>query len=281
LLLTNTNYGRGWIGVLRAEKSWDFGLTLAGAFTYQDVRDSGALTSSIASSIYGNTASLDGNFGAPGHSNDEVRWAFRYNLSYEHAFFGDYKTRLDLFGTTRAGSPFSYAMQDLGGTRSLTFGTAGTNTRYLFYVPTGINDPKVVYDSQATADRINTIIENSGLKNYRGQIAPRNAFRSKPFTRVDLHVEQELPLPLGARFSVFGDIENFTNFINHNWGQQLRSTFPYRKVVGKVSCVASGSNACAQYKYEQPNSDTFLADELVTTNGSSLYAIRIGARISF
>ena len=34
-------------------------------------------------------------------------------------------------------------MQDLGGTRSLTFGTAGTNTRYLFYVPTGINDPKV------------------------------------------------------------------------------------------------------------------------------------------
>lgn len=281
LLLTNTDYGRGWLGIVRAEKNWDFGLTLGGAFTYQDVRDAAALTSSQASSIYGNTANLDANFGAPGHANDEVRWAFRYNLSFERAFFGDYKTRIDLFGTTRAGSPYSYTMQDLSGGRSGVFGTAGSALRYLFYVPTGINDPKVVYDSAATADRINTIIENSGMKDYRGKIAPRNAFRSKAFTRVDLHLEQELPLPLGARFSVFGDIENFTNFVNSKWGQQLRSSFPYRKTVARVSCVAAGGNACAQYKYEQPSSDTVLADELVTANGSSLYTIRIGARISF
>jgi len=144
-----------------------------------------------------------------------------------------------------------------------------------------VNDPKVIYDSEATRDRINAIIENSGLKNYRGQIAPRNAFRSKAFTRVDLHLEQEVPLPLGTRFSLFADVENFTNLLNHKWGQQLRSSFPFRKVVSKVSCVSAGTNTCAQYKYEQPSSDTVLADELVTTNGSSLYAIRVGARISF
>jgi len=149
--------------------------------------------------------------------------------------------------------------------------------RYLFYVPTE-NDAKVVYDSDATRDRINAIIENSGLKNYRGQIAPRNAFRSKAFTRIDLHLEQEVPLPLGTRFSLFADVENFTNFLNHKWGQQLRSSFPFRKVVAKVSCATA---ACTQYKYEQPSSDAVLADELVTTNGSSLYAVRIGARISF
>ncbi|MEJ5975229.1 carboxypeptidase regulatory-like domain-containing protein [Novosphingobium sp. PS1R-30] len=281
LLLTNTDYGRGWIGVARAEKSWDFGLTLGGAFTYQDVRDAGALTSSQAGSIYGNGANLDANFGGPGHSNDEVRWAFRYNLSFERAFFGEYKTRLDLFGTTRAGSPYSYVMQDINSTRSNVFGTAGSNSRYLFYVPTGINDSKVVYDSAATAERINTIIEGSGLKDYRGQIAPRNAFRSKAFTRVDLHLEQELPLPLGAKFSIFGDIENFTNFLNSKWGQQLRNSFPYRKIVARADCVAAGTNACAQYRYSAPSTDTVLADELVTTNGSSLYSIRIGARISF
>lgn len=280
LLLTNTKYGRGWIGVLRAEKSWDWGLTLSGAYTYQDVRDAGALTSSQAGSIYGNGANYDANFGGRGHSNDEVRWAFRYNASFERAFFGDYKTRIDIFGTTRAGSPYSYTMQDLSGQRSGVFGTAGSALRYLLYVPTE-NDPKVVYDSDATRDRINAIIEGSGLKNYRGQIAPRNAFRSKAFTRIDLHVEQEVPLPLGTRFSLFADVENFTNLLNHKWGQQLRSSFPFRKVVTKVSCVAAGANACAQYRYEQPSSDTVLADELVTTNGSSLYAIRIGARISF
>ncbi|BBD97845.1 TonB-dependent receptor [Sphingobium amiense] len=281
LLLTNTSYGRGWIGVLRAEKSWDWGLTLSGAYTRQDVRDAGALTSSQASSIYGNGANYDANFGGRGHSNDEVRWAFRYNASFERAFFGDYKTRLDLFGTTRAGARYSYVMQDLSGGRSGVFGTAGSASRYLFYVPTGINDPKVIYDSDATRDRINAIIEGSGLNGYRGQIAPRNAFRSKAFTRIDLHVEQEVPLPLGARFSLFADVENFTNFLNHKWGQQLRSSFPFRKTVAKVSCVASGGNACAQYKYEQPSTDTVLADELVTTNGSSLYSVRVGARISF
>lgn len=281
LLLTNTDYGRSWIGVVRFDKTWDFGLTIGGAYTRQDVRDAGALTSSIASSNYGNSTYYDPNSISPGHANDEVRWAFRYNLSYEHAFFGDYKTRLDLFGTTRAGSPYSYAMQDLSGGRSGVFGTAGTNTRYLFYVPTSLSDPKVVYDSATTANRIDAIINGSGLAAYRGQVAPRNAFRSKAFTRIDLHLEQEVPLPLGARFSVFGDIENFTNLLKSSWGQQLRSSFPYRKVVAKVSCVANGGNACAQYKYEQPNPDTILADELVTTNGSSLYTIRIGARISF
>jgi hypothetical protein len=128
LLLTNTDYGRSWIGVVRFDKTWDFGLTIGGAYTRQDVRDAGALTSSIASSNYGNSTYYDPNSISPGHANDEVRWAFRYNLSYEHAFFGDYKTRIDLFGTTRAGSPYSYAMQDLSGGRSGVFGTAGTNT---------------------------------------------------------------------------------------------------------------------------------------------------------
>lgn len=289
LLLTNTSYGRGWVGVLRAEKTWDWGLTLGGAYTRQDVRDASSLTSSQAGSIYGSSANYDANFGGPGHSNDEVVWSFRYNVSFEKAFFGDYKTRIDLFGTTRAGARYSYTMQDTSGGRSGVFGTGGSTSsatsstapRYLFYVPTGASDPLVTYDSVATRDRVNAIIESSGLSQYRGQIAPRNAFRSKAFTRIDLHLEQELPLPLGAKFSLFGDIENLTNFVNHNWGQQLRSSFPFRKIVARVSCVAAGTNTCAQYRYEQPSSDTVLADELVTTNGSSLYSIRIGARISF
>ncbi|MDE2411055.1 MAG: carboxypeptidase regulatory-like domain-containing protein [Sphingomonadales bacterium] len=281
LLLTNTSYGRGWVGVLRLEKQWDWGLTVGGAYTRQDIRDAAALTSSQASSLYGNGANLDPNFGGPGHSNDEVTWSFRYNVSFEKALFGDYKTRIDLFGTTRAGARYSYSMQDTSSGRSSTFGTAGSNSRYLFYVPTSTTDPLVNYDSTATRDRIDAIIKSSGLSGYRGQIAPRNAFRSKAFTRLDLHVEQEIPLPLGARFSIFSDIENFTNLLNRNWGQQLRASFPYRKTVTKVTCQAVGTNPCGTYLYSSPSSDTLLADELVTTNGSSLYAVRFGARITF
>jgi len=48
-----------------------------------------------------------------------------------------------------------------------------------------------------------------------------------------------------------------------------------------VSCVAQGTNTCAQYLYTQPRSDALIADQLVTANGSSLYAIRVGVRVSF
>jgi len=283
-ILGNTSRGRGYIGVVSLSKKWDFGLSTWASFTYQDVRDQAAVTSSIASSNYGNTAYYDANSGAYGHSNDEVRYSFKYDVDFDHAFFGDYRTRIDLFGETRIGSPFSYTMQEASspGGRGQVFGTAGNTSRFLFYVPTGPNDPLVTYDSAATAARIDQIINSTGLKNYRGKIAPRNAFNSKWFTKIDLHVEQEVPTFVGkSKISLFADIENLPNLINHHWGEQLRNFFPYTDVVAKVSCVAKGANACAQYQYSAPSSDSFLADQLITVNGSSLYSIRIGARFSF
>lgn len=281
ILLTNTKLGRSLIGVARFDKTFDFGVNIFGSYTLQDVKDQAPATSSIASSNYNNGPYLDPNRVAYGPSNDQVKWTFKYGIGFDRTFFNDYHTRFNLFGETRAGSPFSYGFQDSTNARSTVFGTTGTNTRYLFYVPTGINDPLVTYDSVATRDRVDAIVSGSGLANFRGQTAPRNAFRSKAFTKLDLHAEQELPLPFGGRFTLFGDVENFTNLLNRRWGQQLRSTFSYTKTLVNVSCVAAAGNTCAQYQYSLPRSDLQIADELVTANGSSLFAIRIGGRVSF
>ncbi len=86
---------------------------------------------------------------------------------------------------------------------------------------------------------------------------------------------------MGTKFTVFGDIENLTNLVNHKWGQQLRSTFYFNKSVARVTCVAAGVNTCAQYQYLSPTPANLIADQLMTANGSSLYALRVGARISF
>uniref|UniRef100_UPI0035CBD06A TonB-dependent receptor n=1 Tax=uncultured Sphingomonas sp. TaxID=158754 RepID=UPI0035CBD06A len=288
-ILGNTTRGHGYIGVVSLAKKWDFGLDAYGSFTYQDVWDQAAVTSSVASSNYGNTAYYDANSGAFGHSNDEVRYSFHYSLGYDHAFFRDYKTTISLFGETRIGSPYSYTMQDAGtlAGRSQTFGTAGNTSRFLFYVPTGINDPKIFYADtvngvSATANRIDQIINSTGLSKYRGKIAPRNGFNSKWFSKIDLHLEQEIPTFVGkSRISVFADIENLPNLLNHKWGEQLRNFFPYTDVVAKVACKPSGTNPCAQYTYSAPSTDAFLADQLITVNGSSLYSIRLGAKFSF
>ncbi|RVT89853.1 TonB-dependent receptor [Sphingomonas crocodyli] len=293
LFLTNTKKGRSYVAVARVNKSWDFGLSHMFSFTYQNIKDATPATSSTASSNYGNGAFLDANGAAYGTSNDEVKYAFKYSVDYQHAFFGDYKTTVALFGETRIGRPYSWTFQDLSNARSPIFGTAGSNSRYLLYVPTGTNDPLVTYDSLATQTYMENLINSSDLKKYRGKIAPRNKFNSRWFTRIDLHLSQEIPAFLGgkSRITLFADVENFTNFLNKNWGQIREYQFPYNIVAARVQCLTTPqtapgmtgtaatttAQACQQYRYSMPQSAP--SDQIYTRQ--SLYAIRVGARFSF
>lgn len=301
ILLTNSKLGRSYVGVARVRKSFDFGLDAGFSFTYQDIKDQNPATSSTAGSNYAAGVSLDPNGPAYGIANDEVKYAFKYDLSYEHAFFGDYKTTVGLFGETRIGHPYSFTFRDTA-TRSTVFGTIGTGTRYLLYVPTGLNDPLVSFDSANNAQLFNNYIDAVGLSKYRGKIAPRNGFNSKWFTRLDLHLAQELPTFVGhSRFTVFADIENLTNLINKNWGQIREYAFPYTVSPVQVSCltapvatgtapgaaVAGNGQTCAQYRYV-PNQTAvvngvtqFTAPTDTIYARQSLYSIRIGVRFTF
>jgi hypothetical protein len=306
ILLTNTKRGRSYIGVARFDKSWDFGLNLYGSYTYQDVKDQAPATSSTAGSNYSNGAFIDPNRVAYGISNDEVRHQFKYGLTFERPFFGDFKTTIALFGESRSGHPFSYTFQDFGGTRSAVFGTTGVSTgtgtggnRYLLYVPTLGGDSKVSYSSTAVQQAVENFIRASGLEKYAGGVAPRNAFRSKWFTKLDLHLSQELPTGLGSsRLKVFADIENFTNLINKNWGQIREYTFPYNVPVVRVQClttpVATGTTptaaqiaantgqACAQYRYSPVGAaSAFSVQQDQIYASQSLYAVRLGVRFEF
>ena len=302
ILLTNTDKGRAYIAVARIDKTWDSGLSINGSFTYQNVKDAAPATSSTAGSNYSNGAFSDPNNVQYGISNDQVKYFFKYGVNYDHAFFGDYKTTFALFGESRIGHPFSYTFQDFGSNRSSVFGTTGVSSgtgtggnRYLMYVPT-VNDTKVSYSSAAVRDAVNAFIDASGLAKYRGQVAPRNAFHSKWFTRLDLHLAQEIPTFVGgSRVTVFADIENFTNFLNKNWGQQREYVFPYNAAVVRVQCLTApvtvdgtgtvatnASQACAQYRYSPAGGGanfTAPADQVYVNQ--SLYSIRIGARFTF
>jgi hypothetical protein len=285
IVLTNTKKGRSYVAVARARKDFDFGLGLGAAFTYQDIKDAAPATSSTAGSNYANGAFLDANGAAYGVSNDEVKYNIKYDVTFEHAFFDDYKTTFAIFGETRIGRPYSYTFQDTSSGRSAIFGTTGSNSRYLMYVPT-VNDPLVVYDTPQTAETLNAFFESSGLAKYRGKIAPRNAFNSRWFTRIDLHAAQELPVPgwSKARVTLFADVENFTNMLNKKWGQIREYQFSYTAVAARVTCLtatgaaATNTNqACAQYRYSLPTatpSDTIYSRQ-------SLFAVRFGARFSF
>ncbi|MGK6324922.1 carboxypeptidase regulatory-like domain-containing protein [Sphingomonas sp. DT-51] len=300
ILLTNTNKGRSWIGVARFDARWDFGLAAYGSFTYQDVKDQAPATSSTASSNYSNGAFVDPNNVSYGVSNDQVQYQFKYGLTFDHAFFGNAKTQIALFGETRSGRAYSYTFNDQvpSGSRSANFGTIGTATRYLLYVPTFGGDSKVSYGSAAQQQQIEGYFRAQGLGKYQGKIAPRNSARSPWFTRLDLHLAQDIPTFVGAsRVQVFADIENFTNLLNRKWGQISEYVFPYNVAPVRVTClqapVATGAagvqttttgQACGQYRYTPAATDAagnFVAPTQTVYGRQSLYTIRLGARFSF
>ncbi len=285
--------GRSHIGVVRFQKAFDWGLSFGGSYTLQDVTDVSPATSSVAFSLYASQPSADPNFATLGTSADETKWAFKYNLGFDRAFFGDYRTVVQLFGETRAGRNYSFTMQSIGN-RSPVFGTVGNNDRYLLYVPTSTSDPIVSYDSAATQTSLETLINNTRLRDFRGQIAPKNIARSRAFTRIDLHLEQEIPTFIGkSRISIFGDIENLPNLINSDWGGLRQFGFPYTSANVQVQCLTTATptgtapgagvvntaptQACTQYRYSAFR-DT---NEQALSINNSLYLIRVGARLSF
>jgi outer membrane receptor for ferrienterochelin and colicin len=313
-LLYNDGRGRSHIGVVKIDKAFDFGLTLGGSFALQDVKDVSPATSSTPGSLYANAPKADPNSPAYGKGNDETTWRYTYSAGFDRAFFGEYRTRIQLFGETRAGRRYSFSMQDLAPqgqncARTCTFGTVGNNDAFLLYVPTGANDARVSYgDTTATVNGVTTVtqtaaqaqaglealINNTNLKNFRGQIAPKNIARNRAFTRIDLHLEQEVPTFVGkSKISIFADIENLPNLLNKDWGGLRQFGFPYTASAVRVQClqtaVATGTTPtaaqfsttaatpCAQYRYtayRDPNESALVFNQ-------SLYLIRLGARFTF
>ncbi|MGN6269748.1 MAG: carboxypeptidase regulatory-like domain-containing protein [Sphingomonas sp.] len=290
IILTNFDKGRSYVAVARFDKSWDWGLSVGASYTYEDVKDNAAATSSQATSLYKYTAFDDPNLSAYGTSNDQIKWQAKFHADFDHAFFGDYKTKIALFGSVQAGRPFSYTMQEVASGRSPSFGTVGNTSGYLLYVPTGVNDPNVVYDNDSTKSQLDEYIDHSVLKKYRGKVAPRNIDHSKTRVRMDLHLEQEIPTFVGgSRIALFADVENFLNLLNSKWGVQEQVPFSYTVPIVKVQCLTAGgavstaATPCAQYKYSA-NSSTGISkpnQSLISPIQNSLYLIRVGVRLKF
>lgn len=293
LLLTNSNEGRGIFLTARFAKSWDFGLSIEGSYTRADVEDVGALTSATAGSLYSNNAFLDPNNAAYGTSIYQIRDTWKFGIDFSREFFGDYKTRFNIFGEYRSGRPYSLTMSDaFTGGRSNVFGTNGNNGRFLAYIPT-LNDPLVSFDSVASQDAYNTLITSLGADRFRGRIAPKNSQQSRDVFRVDLHVEQEVPALVGdARFTLFADIENVLNLIDSDWGALRQVGFPQTASINNVQCLtaavptgtaptsaqiaASPTQGCVQYRYSSVRTPT-----INTVTRQSLYGIRVGIKFSF
>jgi hypothetical protein len=281
LLLENTDQGYSWNIVTSVQKAWASGFYFGFDYTYQRARDVNSGTSSVALSNYNNSAADDPNNAAYGISNYQRDNQFRVNLGYANQIWGDNTTSINLFFYSISGQRFSYTFQDNTPNRSAVFGTTGTNSRYLIYVPdvSGFGaDPRVTYANVATYEAFRDFVLNSPLAEYQGQIAPKNIGESPRWNKVDLGFNQQVPFFGPTKWEFFIDIDNFTNMLNRKWGALNQVAFPYYAPIVNVACTGTTSltTACNQYVYSNARTPQF-----TNQTQSSLWGIRFGARFSF
>jgi hypothetical protein len=284
LLLTNTNKGYSWNIAAKVNKRWSNGLYTQASYTFQRARDFNSGTSSVAASNYGNAAAgLDSNNAAYGISNYQRDDAYRLLVGYDFNLFGDNNTRVELFFNSLSGQRYSYTMADQasGSNRSAVFGVAGTNNRYLMYVPnvsSATADPRVTYATGFDFAGFQSFIQNSELNKYQGSIAPKNIGRTPRYNKLDLSIRQEVPFVFGGKIELLADIENVLNLLNSNWGTIRQVAFPYYGTLVNVTCATT---ACTQYTFNNRSGTTFAAPTQGVNLNGSLWSVRFGARVKF
>lgn len=272
-MLTNVkgDSGDSTVLSLSVDKSWDFGLDAALGYAYVDASEVSPMTSSVAYSNYNYIATSDPQDPGVATSNYEIPNRFTLKMDYKHSFFGNYDTKFTLYGTYNEGRPYSYTFSSAVNSG---LGDSSSQGRQLLYVPTGEDDPNVVFGSGFDYASFDAFVKDHGLDKYRGRISPRNAFNSDWWSKLDLRVEQEFPgFRKQDKASAYIVIENFTNLLNKDWGVQEYAAYPqYQSVVAATADATTGT-----YTF---NTYTPPSGMSVETN-SSFYEIHIGVRYKF
>jgi hypothetical protein len=257
-------------------KSWfDNKLKMYLAYSDTEAEDVFAAGSSTQGSNYGKYATCNNQF-SPNLCTKPSLWGAseRYvgTLDYTAEFFGaDNPTRFYLYWLRESGRPFSYTYD------SNIIGDGYRDERDLWYVPTGPSDPLVSF-SDGTGDAFYAFVDRY-LSDYKGQVAPANAFQSPWKTRMDLKITQEIALPdtpyVGdAKAELFLDIYNFGNLLDDENGQIYDAGY-----LGVTKSLDVTVNADNTYTYSN-----FDDGHLRYRNGSrfvSVWKAMVGFKLSF
>ncbi|MCZ8116438.1 TonB-dependent receptor [Silanimonas sp.] len=194
----------------RQNDAWSWSLS----YSFTDATDVNPLGSSVAYSSWIGRASFDPNAEEEARSPYVTRDRIIGNLSWKHAFFGDYSTEVGLFYEGRSGKPYSWTYNnDMNGD-----GVIGND---LMYIPTAFGSGEVVFAGGAAAEQQfwDIVNSNDSLSRYAGRVVERSSATSEWVNTFDLRVKQDLPGFMdGHKAELVLDILNVGNLLNKEWG---------------------------------------------------------------
>jgi len=259
-----------WQFSINLSKAYDNGFDWSVGYAYTDSTDVNPMTSSVAFSNYANVSVDDPNGPSRAASNYNIPHRFTFRLGYSAYWWGDNRTNFTLVGAHSEGRPYSYTF---AGDDGDTFGDF-ISYRHLLYVPTGPNDPLVVFADSFNTAAFFDFVNGSDLGKYAGSIAPRNEFNSDWWTWYDLRIEQEFPgFTDGHKFAGFIVIKNLCNLLNDEWCVLREAGFPRNQAIVDMEISEDGS----QYIFEEfldPPGQGRVSDP-------SLWEVRVGVTYRF
>ncbi len=203
----------------------------------------------------------------PSFRNTPHNFTIRGTLSNE--FIAGHETSITTFFQVRQGHPLSAVFDE-----ALDVGDSGGESRSLLYVPTGTNDPDVIFDPGFDTAAFFAFVDQNGLA--RGAIQGKGGLSEDWQSDLDIRIQQEIPFFIeDARVKVFLDFENVLNLFNDSKG--TKKYFTTSGVPSGVTIVEASTDAVTgQYVFENFTPPVEFFDTF-----DSLYRIQFGIRGEF
>jgi hypothetical protein len=277
LELTNTDKGGSQaytVGIRRSRSNrWAFSVS----YTHTNATEVQALTSSVATSSFNYRSTINPNAGAEVKSAYLVPNKLVASATRVFHFFGreDAATTVTAVFRLQTGHAYSWVFgSDVNGD-----GITGNDA---FYMPLSPSDARITWASPTQRDQFFAFAQTTDLKKHMGQIVSPNTSYNPEQQTVDLHIEQQIPLPSHdkARLNLFLDCLNFANLFNSRWGAITGLDFGtgyngYNRNTGVTATYNAATNTYA-YAFDptKTSGQPYFTD-------LSRWQLQLGARISF
>jgi hypothetical protein len=292
-VLKNDDLGHQWTISESLQKSFRWGLSVRGAYSYGEAFSVSDPESTAATSFSRNSTFADPNnpgatysMWSPGHR------AFAL-INYSHEFFKFGSTSVSAYwehrhATNTASSRASYVFA------ADANGDGVTND--LIYVPRDVSEMNFVQftapngtvftpDQQAAA--FDALIKSDDyLNSRRGQYTQRNGGSFPMFSQLDLSIAQDIFTRKGGNRNAFQfriDFLNFGNLLNHDWGVGWRSVAAINNNNQVQLLTNPGVDAQGRINYRLATSNNQLITNLWQTSAGTgdVYQFQISLRYSF
>ena len=268
--ITNTSLGGGYSLTTAVQKGFENGLELYFGYTNMHQEDVAAMTSAQHSSSYGYQPRGYGEIVPAARSSFMNEHKFVLALSYTTQIIGDNDTTFSLLGIRKSGEPHSITFD------GRSFNGSGRDGYDLAYIPTGADDPNVVFSSGQVAQEVMDFVNSKGcISKYAGQIIPRNTCDNPWQGRIDLRITQEIALgDNGHKLVGYLDVQNLYNLLSssHGWAQEVNYNV-------SRAIVVSGADDNGKYLISGVDSDDSYF--FSTANGQSMWQINFGLAYRF